>query len=75
MITQSDIENWFTYHSPKDDQPGRYIEIREAGKALAEVILRNTPASADQSAAIRKVRESVMTANAAIACEPSKEED
>jgi len=35
---------------------------------LALVILEHTPPSADQSAAIRKVREAVMTANASIAC-------
>jgi hypothetical protein len=31
--------------------------------------MNNTPASADQSDAIRSVRNAVMTANAAIACE------
>jgi hypothetical protein len=35
---------------------------------FAETIIRNTPPGSDQSAAIRKVREAVMTANAAIAC-------
>jgi hypothetical protein len=66
---ESKIENWFTYHSPKEGQPAQYQAIRDAGKALAMVILNNTPGSADQSAAIRKVREAVMTANAAIACD------
>jgi hypothetical protein len=68
MITQADIDNWFTYHAPKDDQTVKYNNIRDAGKFLAEVILDNTPINADQSAAIRKVREAVMTANAGIAC-------
>lgn len=68
MITQVDLDNWFTYHSPSAEQLPRYLAIREAGKHLAEVIVNNTPASADQTAAIRKIRETVMTANAAIAC-------
>lgn len=63
-----DLNNLFTYHAPKGDQAERYGKIREAGKAFAQVILDCTPASADQSAAIRQVREAVMTANAAIAC-------
>ncbi len=65
---EDQIENWFSYHSPKDDQPAKYVAIREAGKALALTIANNTPTNADQSAALRKVREAVMTANASIAC-------
>lgn len=61
------IDEWFTYHPPKGNQPKRYAEIREAGKALATTIVACTPRSADQSAALRKVREACMTANAAIA--------
>ena len=38
-------------------------------KELATAILNNVPPSADQSTAIRLVREAVMTANAGIACE------
>lgn len=68
MPTQEEITNWFTYHSPKGTQPERYQNIRTAGLNLALAIAQNTPASADQTAAIRKVREAVMTANAAIAC-------
>ena len=68
MITLAELDNWFTYHAPTDDDKVAYEAIRNAGKLLASTILVNTPASADQSAAIRKVREAVMTANAAIAC-------
>jgi hypothetical protein len=67
-MTQEQLDNFFTYHSPKNDQPARYVIIREAGKALAQAIIDLTPESADQSAAIRKVREAVMMANSAIAC-------
>ena len=67
-IGESDIENWFTYHSPTPEQVPKYLEIREAGKAFAAVVVKNTPSSADQTAAVRKIREAVMTANQAIAC-------
>ena len=42
-------------------------ETRAKAKEFAEAVLMFTPKSADQSAAIRKIREAVMTANAAIA--------
>lgn len=69
MITDKDIESWFTYHSPTEAQQKQYLLIRTQAKALAKIILDNTPPSADQTVAIRKLRECVMTANAAIACE------
>ena len=69
MITAAALNKMFTYHAPGGGQLERYGDIRNAGFSLAKTILKNTPASADQTAAIRKVREAVMTANAAIALE------
>lgn len=68
MITGADIDNWFSYHAPRGTQQERYELIRNKAKELALVIEMNTPTNADQTAAIRKLRECVMTANAAIAC-------
>lgn len=62
-----DIEHLFTYHSPTPDQIPKYTAIRAAAKAFADVLVAHTPACADQSAAMRHLRECVMTANAAIA--------
>lgn len=62
-----DIDHIFKYHAPKSDQIDKYQTIRDGAKAFAEIVIANTPASADQTAAIRKLRECVMTANAAIA--------
>ena len=67
-INDSDLENWFQYHAPTSEQQERYIKIRNAARMFAQLLVDNTPASADQTAAIRKLRECVMTANAAIAC-------
>lgn len=61
------LENTFTYHSPKDDQPDRYVAIREEAKVLATVIVESTPPSREQSLAITKLEEAVMHANSAIA--------
>lgn len=70
MITRDDLKNWFTYHAPTEGQNEAYRELREKGLELAETILRVVPPSADQSDAIRKVREAVMTANQGIATNP-----
>jgi len=67
-ITEDDLRNWFTYHAPGADDLPKYQAIREAGKAFAAVIVANAPVSPDTTAAVRKVREAVMTANQAIAC-------
>ena len=57
----------FQYHSPSPFQQKAYETIREAAKHFAAVLIANTPACPDRTAALRKVREAVMTANAAIA--------
>lgn len=62
-----DLDHIFTYHAPTEQQVEQYQKIRGAAKELARVIIENSPKSPDQSAAIRLVREAVMTANAAIA--------
>ena len=61
MITDEQIQNWFTYHAPNGLE-------QIAAHEFALTILANTPSSADQTTAIRKIREAVMMANAAIAC-------
>lgn len=66
-VSKDNLDSIFTYHPADDLQVIRYEAIRSKAKEMAEVILDNTPLCADQTAAIRKLRESVMTANAAIA--------
>ena len=66
-VTKQNLDSVFTYHPPKGDQPARYIAVRDAAKVFAGVILDSVPQCADQQAALRLLRECVMTANAAIA--------
>lgn len=66
--SENEVNEWFTYHSPKEDQSDRYGLLRDHAKRLALKILANVPPCADRTAAIRKLRECIMTANAAIAC-------
>jgi len=62
-----DINNIFTNHPVTEDQSIAYDEIRLVAKNLANAIIQFVPAGADQTEAIRKVREAVFTANAGIA--------
>ena len=61
------IENIFTYHAPEGDQPQKYVKIREAAKAFAYVVHNCCEAGPDRTAAMRHIREAVMTANQSIA--------
>ena len=69
MFTPINVDHLFRYHKPTPEQLPKFEAISQAAKQLAQVILDNTPAGADQSAAIRHVRDARMTANAAIALE------
>ena len=60
------IERAFEHLAPDADQVQQMVLIRGAAKALAHLIIENCPKSADRSTAIRRVREAVMAANAAI---------
>jgi hypothetical protein len=67
-ISQNDIDNWFTYHAPTPEQLVAYNDIRQAAKIYAETVNKHVPDSADKTTAIRKIRDSVMAANLAVAC-------
>jgi hypothetical protein len=64
---QTRLDNDFKYHSPKEDQPDRYVAIRDKAKELAITICENTPPSREQSVALTELDHVVMMANAAIA--------
>lgn len=68
-VTLNDIDNWFTYHPPRNQiELSDYEEIRYAGKEFALFIFEHTPPGKERNIAINKLREVVMWANAAIAC-------
>lgn len=64
-----DLQNRFTYHSPKEDklQAERYSHIRNTAHQFAEMILSHCPRSRETSLALTKLEEAVMWANASIA--------
>lgn len=67
MTSDESIDQIFTYHSPSQGQIPKYQAIREAAKYFAKILWTNVPPGSDRRAALRKLREAVMTANAAIA--------
>lgn len=66
-FTPEVLKDIFTYHSPRPDQLPKFQAIREAAYEFAKVVIDNTPACADQTVAIRQLRELCMVANQAIA--------
>lgn len=66
-MTDEQLENIFTYHPPKDDQPERYEAIREQALLFALRINDLAPESTEKDEAILHLQEVVFWANAAIA--------
>ena len=62
-----DLDNIYTYHSPKNDQPERYVELREKAKELAVLITMRCPNSRERSIALTNLEQSIFWANASIA--------
>lgn len=67
QIINQELENRFTYHLPKGDQPVRYELLREAAKRLAYFIWDNVPDCRERATALTRLEEAVMWANAGIA--------
>ena len=61
------IERNFKYHSPKNNQPDRYQELRDKAKEFAYLIDQLCPNSREKSLAMTKLEESCFWANASIA--------
>lgn len=66
-MTNEQIENTFTYHTPFGDQPQRYEALRNMAKMLATLIQGSCPESREKSLAITSLQQAIMWANAAIA--------
>jgi hypothetical protein len=62
-----EMDNRFSYHSPKGDQVERYQRIRDKAKEFALLIAELTPKSREQSLAFTHIEDASMWANASIA--------
>lgn len=66
-MAKSSLRNTYTYHPPVGTQQARYVQIREAAEAFAQLITDLTPPSREQSLALTDVQRACQMANAAIA--------
>lgn len=66
-MNQKTIDNNFTYHPPKKDQPDMYMLIRTTGKKMAETIQALCPDSREKALAFTNLEQAIMWANASIA--------
>jgi hypothetical protein len=66
-VDQIRLEKDFIYHAPKEDQPERYVAIRDIAKHFAAGVMDMSPDSRERSLALTKIEEAVFWANAAIA--------
>ena len=57
----------FEHHSPTPEKLAQYQALHEGARIFAQVLLKHTPPSEDQAAALRLLREATMTACAAVA--------
>lgn len=66
-VSLTNVDDVFASHELDADQAEAVAELRREAKLLAKAILALAPDCADRSMALRKLRECLMTANAAIA--------
>lgn len=67
-MDSSELDSKFTYHAPHGDQTSRYEQVRSGGRELAKLINVLCPDSHEKDLAVDRLREVIMWANAAIAC-------
>jgi hypothetical protein len=66
-MTNEQISNTFTHHSPFGDQAQRYERIRAKARELATEFQACIPPSREASLAFTNLQQAVMWANASIA--------
>ena len=66
-VTKQNVAEAMTYHAPDEDAQAKHKAIEAGAIAFAEIVFQNTPECADQTAAVRAIREARMWANSAIA--------
>ena len=65
-MNNKEIENNFTYHTPKMDMIKKFEMLRNKAKELGLLINELVPAGREQSLAQTKLQEVIMWANAGI---------
>lgn len=74
-MDKQDIERLFTYYDGSAQQIDLCVKVRDAIWKAADAVVEHTPPGADQSAAVRKLREALQTAIAAIIVPTARKEE
>lgn len=69
-----DLHRRFTYHRPRGTTPRQHAQLRAQALDFARLINSLCPDGVEKRVAVDRLEESVMWANAAIACAPAGEE-
>lgn len=67
-LGKDEIENIGRYHPPKPEQIDKYENVRSFLRVWLEAIDKYVPEGPEKQLAVERARESVMWANAGIAC-------
>lgn len=65
-----ELSRCFDYHQPDPTDRAKYEQITAKTKDLAALIMELCPDGPDRDAALLRLREARMLANASIACKP-----
>lgn len=65
---ERELARYFDYHTPDPADRPKYEAITASARAMAETIFAVCPPGADRDAALLRLREARMMANAAVAC-------
>lgn len=65
---QAEQLNWFEFHPATEVTGPKHDAVRAKFKQLARFLQKELPAGPDQTIAIRKLQDAMMSANACIAC-------
>lgn len=68
-VNADEIRDLFMYHAPSPEMTAKFNAIRAAIETAALVIDAECPPGADRTAAMRKLKEAHMTANASVVLE------
>lgn len=72
QVTHEDVDLWFTYQAPTDDQIKRMTIVRNAAKEMAHRMVDEIPDGPSKTKAIQDLRETVMRGNLGIMFEGSE---
>lgn len=67
LVSLENVDEVVRYHAPDQGQINAHEVLAQSAENFIRAILEMCPPCADQTAAIRKVREAKMTASASIA--------